>query len=356
MEMEEKKLKLVANSDENTLVDKKRALILYFKDMIPSVRRLLGNSLLWLRVLSVCFTVFGLLYMPKYLEHEFHITASQASMYTGTAFLVPSMIGDLIVGFLVQHFQPTTRQLAGILTVAKTTEAIIMAVLPALRLPVCDIGCDCSDAIFSPICGSDGQSYYSACHAGCMSVNGSAEQESFLTNCSCILNGGLASASTCEVECPQKIAYLLLIAFSKLALSIDTVAGTLFVLRCVEPRDKTIATGFLCACLGLFTFIPCPIVFSAVVDTTCDVWVGGLCGRSGACNVYDMDALRAVLHFAPASLVGIAAIWDGLFWWLSKNKVKLFQDDEPDLQNQILSGCIVTVTERDKKLKLQKNM
>uniref|UniRef100_T1IV13 Solute carrier organic anion transporter family member n=1 Tax=Strigamia maritima TaxID=126957 RepID=T1IV13_STRMM len=346
MEMEERTP--MANSDgiaqdAKDVKDKDSTTMPTFKEMIPSIRRTLGNFMLWLRILSETFTWFGLegfmLYMPKYLEHEFHITASQASMWTGSAFLFPSVVGDLVVGFLVQRFQPTTKQLAGILTVAKTTQAIIMAVLPALQcentiilgsggsFPVCDdVVCDCSDAVFSPICGSDGQSYYSACHAGCLSSNGSLEQESFLTNCSCILSGGFASASTCEIECPQKIGYLLLVAMSKLCLSVDVVAGTLFVLRCVEPRDKTIATGFLCSVLGIFTFIPCPIVFSAAVDSTCDVW-GEQCGRAGACNVYDMDALRAVLHFVPAALIGISVIWDALFWWLSKDKMELFQDD-----------------------------
>uniref|UniRef100_T1IV14 Frizzled/Smoothened transmembrane domain-containing protein n=1 Tax=Strigamia maritima TaxID=126957 RepID=T1IV14_STRMM len=78
--------------------------------------------------------------------------------------------------------------------------------------------------------------------------------------------------------------------------------------------------------LLLFSFYSMYNCFFAAVDSTCTVW-SEQCGRAGACNVYDMDALRAVLHFVPAALIGISVIWDALFWWLSKDKMELFQDD-----------------------------
>lgn len=33
--------------------------------------------------------------------------------------------------------------------------------------PTCEATCDCVRKKFSPICGVDGKTYFSACHAGC---------------------------------------------------------------------------------------------------------------------------------------------------------------------------------------------
>lgn len=50
---------------------------------------------------------------------------------------------------------------------------------------LCNSSCICDPNIFSPICGSDGKSYYSACHAGCSiatMVNGKMQ----FKDCGCI--------------------------------------------------------------------------------------------------------------------------------------------------------------------------
>jgi len=197
-------------------------------------------------------------------------------------------------------------------------------------LPVCDNNflCDCSSAVLSPVCSSTGQSFFSACHAGCSNITYKAmgSESYFFSNCSCI-GDGIALASECSRECSNKVPYLLLVAFGKFCLSVEIVAGLLFVLRCVEPRDKTLSTGFLCAFMAITTFIPCPLVMSAVVDSTCSVW-GQQCDRRGACEAYDMDQFRGVLHITAFLFLLGAAFWDAMFWWCGKDKVLLFDDDE----------------------------
>lgn len=36
--------------------------------------------------------------------------------------------------------------------------------------PVCNRTCECDQDKFSPICGADGKTYFSACHAGCTNI------------------------------------------------------------------------------------------------------------------------------------------------------------------------------------------
>lgn len=58
-------------------------------------------------------------------------------------------------------------------------------------LPPCErknSSCECNEEKFAPICGSDGNNYFSACHAGCKNatkVNG----KTIYSNCECIPEG-----------------------------------------------------------------------------------------------------------------------------------------------------------------------
>lgn len=37
----------------------------------------------------------------------------------------------------------------------------------------CDRPCQCDDSVFAPICTSKGETYFSACHAGCANLTSS---------------------------------------------------------------------------------------------------------------------------------------------------------------------------------------
>lgn len=52
----------------------------------------------------------------------------------------------------------------------------------------CSAFCDCDKNIFSPVCGSDGITYFSSCHAGCNdSFNDNGKTQ--FNNCACISPG-----------------------------------------------------------------------------------------------------------------------------------------------------------------------
>lgn len=53
------------------------------------------------------------------------------------------------------------------------------------------------------------------------------------------------------------------------------------------------AMGIIQFAIGLFGNVPCPIIYGAVIDSTCLIWET-ICGKQGACSLYDPDAFR---HF-----------------------------------------------------------
>lgn len=55
--------------------------------------------------------------------------------------------------------------------------------------------------------------------------------------------------------------------------------------------DKAMAMGIIQFAISLFGNVPCPIIYGAVIDSTCLIWET-ICGKQGACSLYDPDAFR----------------------------------------------------------------
>lgn len=51
------------------------------------------------------------------------------------------------------------------------------------------------------------------------------------------------------------------------------------------------AMGVIQSAIGLFGNVPCPIIYGAVVDSACLMWKT-VCGKNGACSLYDPDTFR----------------------------------------------------------------
>ncbi len=72
--------------------------------------------------------------------------------------------------------------------------------------------------------------------------------------------------------------------------------------RAVSEEEKAFALGLQVVLLRLLAYIPAPILFGSVIDTTCMVWKHNQCGDDGTiCLLYDIDAFR--LRYGSIALV-----------------------------------------------------
>lgn len=165
--------------------------------------------------------------------------------------------------------------------------------------------CNCDSDKFTPICGEDGKTYLSACHAGCRNYTERDGEIVEFSDCLCLdgdqsnIDGnfsyGNATIGYCDVQCSNFIWYIILFSIFVFIHSTSEVGSMLLILRCVHPRDKAMALGLIQFAIGLFGNVPCPIVYGAVVDSACLVWKMA-CGEKGACGLYDSNVFRMFFH------------------------------------------------------------
>ncbi|XP_058836202.1 solute carrier organic anion transporter family member 74D-like [Topomyia yanbarensis] len=347
-------------------------------DLIVTLKRLITNKAYVFNNTASIFYFFG--YMPyflfqaKYIEIQYRLTPSQANMVTGSASLVFSALGILIAGAVIQKIKPTSRHLAAwnIFTSVCTAAGIVLysvlgcnslnnaSIVSNSQGAECSLGCNCDFVKYAPICGSDGNTYLSPCHAGCKDQFKQANGSVFYSSCSCIQNPqnvsyasfqhspfnmsvsddgldvqplGTAISGSCPVDCMTPFyLFLLVMCLNKFISGTESAANFLIGLRCVEERDKAISMGFSMAINTLFSFLPAPIVFGLIIDRTCVLW-GRTCSKQGNCWLYDGLSLRKSMNYTAAAFVIIGTCFDMGTWWYSKN-FRIFDEEEKQLPEQ----------------------
>jgi hypothetical protein len=165
-------------------------------------------------------------------------------------------------------------------------------------LPPCDTSesCGCNNKTFSPVCGSDGLNYFSACHAGCSGTGYAKDGSMFYKNCTCIPNDVYITPTIdgfCENKTCDRVLYffIAIFAFTVFIHSTSEVGGMLIIMRCTHPRDKAMAMGIVQFSIGLLSNIPCPNIYGRLIDYSCIVWTE-ICGNHGHCVFYNSDSFR----------------------------------------------------------------
>lgn len=276
------------------------------------------------------------------METLYHTSASASSFLTGSFSLTASALGILTAGIVISKFQPNARKLTlwnvliGIVSALAVFSFAFMGCSEnehSVKLnfdDVCNAECHCDYMKYSPVCGVDGRTYISACHAGCMTVsklNGTKE----FNSCSCIASnmGGSATTGPCSVDCRSILSiFVAVTCLMKFLGASGRASNFLIGIRCIEKEDKAVAIGFGMALVRLFASLPSPIFFGYILDSTCLIF-GKTCSRRGNCWLYDNLKLRYTFNFIAAGSIFIGAMFDLGVWYYSKD-LKVFDEDEKE--------------------------
>ena len=163
--------------------------------------------------------------------------------------------------------------------------------------------------------------FFSACHAGCKTVlpNGG------FGNCTCIseqisienslYESGLSisplmdkevyltsildkevMSGACKSDCKGPyLIWTIIMCFMQLLTCSGKIGNILVNYRSVDERDKSFAQGISLMMISLFALIPGPIIYGALIDSTCLVW-DDACGIKGNCWIYDPDKFRNYIN------------------------------------------------------------
>ncbi|XP_064619555.1 uncharacterized protein LOC135482995 [Lineus longissimus] len=323
-----------------------------------AMKRLLKNRVYGLSCCGIILTAFGLIgfftFLPKYIENQFDVTASHASMILIVASAIPATIGTFSSGFMTSKLHMGMVELARcncLIAIGTIALRLIFIGLGCSSTPIhgltgydqynftesCNRQCDCGIDYFSPVCGSDDITYYSPCHAGCSDFNSTISQTAF-QNCSCIPDGG-ARKGSCRKGCGMLIPFAAVLFAAALLNGLGMMPGVMLLLRSTEDQDKSLALGFL---MFLFSIvgIPAPIVFGSIIDGTCMFQDPTACG---ACLIYDKDPLRTRMLGTSIGM-GSFPIFIGLYiWWYLWSKAK----KQNRVRDQVLKDAVVTFDGKD---------
>ncbi|XP_067138869.1 solute carrier organic anion transporter family member 3A1 [Centruroides vittatus] len=300
------------------------------KDIPASMWRLLCNPIYVVTCLGSCMElsiVSGfVIFLPKYLETQFSIGKSEANIFTGGIAIPGACVGIFMGGYLLKRFQ---LQPKGAIQFVLFFNLVCMGLYTLLyflgcdnirmagaTLPYfnnteletfqvnltadCNMGCRCSPNDIEPVCGRNGITYFSPCHAGCKAEGG--HRPFSYTNCACIITNStltqevtaipLATSGPCPQVCQAMIPFMVLLFIMTLVVSITQMPLLMITLRSVSQEERSFALGMQFVIFRVFGYIPSPIMFGNVIDSTCILWKAH-CGRQGGfCLMYNIEHFR----------------------------------------------------------------
>ncbi|XP_073534044.1 solute carrier organic anion transporter family member 4C1 isoform X2 [Phyllobates terribilis] len=318
-----------------------------FKDFPLAFMLLIKNPVLMTLTFASCsdalITTGFAAFLPKFIENQFSLTSSFSAILGGGVLIPAAAIGQIIGGLIVSKFKFECKMIIrfciilSIISVALTTVFIFAKCgndpFAGVSVPYngtvndgelgapCNSNCSCARSFYDPVCGADGVQYFSACYAGCSSQAVSSDTKIY-TSCECIgnpvreiaqrtlsLNVSDAVPGKCETSCTNLILFMVFFFFVVVSTFMIATPITIAILRCVPDKQRSFALGVQWSFIRLIGSIPGPIVFGAVIDSSCILWNLNECGKKGACWTYDNSGISYKLIGISAASKAITIIF-----------------------------------------------
>ncbi|TKS83423.1 Solute carrier organic anion transporter family member 2B1 [Collichthys lucidus] len=281
------------------------SLLQFFKSFPHIALRTLRSPIYLLVVLAqvnLAALLSGLAtFMAKFIERQFSQTSSFSTMMIGGVCIPMAVLGIVLGGVLMRRLNLSVSGASKL-----CTTAILLCMFTALPLlllgcPTQKIagvfppssGCGCPQEAFNPVCGSDGVEFRSPCHAGCIAIETDANNKLInYTECRCVSGLGYASPGTCGSGCSHLLLpFMVLIGLTSFIAAFSQTPSYMMILRTVAIEDKSFAVGVQHMLFRVLAFMPGPVLYGSVIDTTCILW-GKKCGKNTSCLYYNLDRFR----------------------------------------------------------------
>ncbi|GLD67873.1 solute carrier organic anion transporter family member 2B1 [Lates japonicus] len=244
-------------------------------------------------------------FMAKFIERQFSQTVSFSTMMIGGVGIPLAVLGTVLGGVLMRRLNLSVGGASKLCTTAIllcmfsatpllligcSTQKVAGVFPPSSDALSCSSGCWCPQEAFNPVCGSNGVEYRSPCHAGCTTMEFDSDNKiTNYTDCRCV---SYASAGTCGSGCSHLLRpFMVLLGLTSFVASFSQTPSYMMILRTVPTEDKSFAVGVQYMLFRVLAFMPGPVLYGSVIDTTCILW-GKKCGKQTSCLYYNLDRFR----------------------------------------------------------------